>query len=299
MKADHRHELKTNELADWLAHFPEWAKENRTNLIAVGVIIVLGILLYYVRFYRAGVSMHKHERLTGLVMQLPAEKQGIAQAVSQGTDQSIALLPLAEDLEKFAKDAGDDNMSALAWIKRGETLRSELHYRLADLPREEVAKRITQAQASYKEALDRASDNPALAAMAKLGLGLCEEELGNFQAAADLYKEITSETQYDGTVAQTSAAYRLETMDDYKSLVVFKPAPAPKPTDTQNASTPAIQFGPGATNGPIKIQVPETVTPVQTPTSAKPEGTDTPATEEIPSTPAPVKVPEANQPAGS
>ena len=39
MKSDHRHELKTNELADWMAHFPDWARENRNNLIAVGAIV--------------------------------------------------------------------------------------------------------------------------------------------------------------------------------------------------------------------------------------------------------------------
>ena len=72
MKADHRHELKTNELADWLGHFPEWAQENRTTLIAAGaVIVVLAVVLYFVRFYRADASMHEHERLTGLVDAAP------------------------------------------------------------------------------------------------------------------------------------------------------------------------------------------------------------------------------------
>lgn len=287
MKADHRHELKTNELADWLGHFPEWAQENRMTLIAAGVIVMLAVVLYFVRFYRADASMHEHERLTGLAMQLPAEKSAIAQGVSEGQDQSIALLPLAEDLEKFAQQTGNGNMSALAWVKRGETLRSELHYRVEDLPRAEVAKRIAQAQASYKEALNQAPDSPVLAAMAHLGLGLCEEELGNFEAAASIYQKLKDNSEYDGTAVQASAAYRLETMDDYKTAVVFKPAPAPKPTPGQGASSPAVQIGPGATNSPIQIELPETVTPAtDTPAPAVPEDAETPAT------------PEANQPAG-
>ena len=36
MRSDHRHELKTNELADWIAHFPEWANKNRTSLVGGG-----------------------------------------------------------------------------------------------------------------------------------------------------------------------------------------------------------------------------------------------------------------------
>ena len=52
MKSDHRHELKTNELADWLTHFPQWAQENRTTLIGAGVVVVLVIGGYFVRVYR-------------------------------------------------------------------------------------------------------------------------------------------------------------------------------------------------------------------------------------------------------
>ncbi len=36
MKSEHRHELKTNELAEWIANFPTWAKENAKVLIASG-----------------------------------------------------------------------------------------------------------------------------------------------------------------------------------------------------------------------------------------------------------------------
>ena len=124
-----------------------------------------------------------------------------------------------------------------------------------------MAKRIAQAQASYKEALAKASDSPALAAMAQLGLGLCEEELGNFDAAVEVYRKLKDNSEYDGTTAQATAAYRLETMDDYKTAVVFKPAPAPKPIPGQGASSPAIQIGPSDTPGPIQIELPETVTP--------------------------------------
>ena len=52
-------------------------------------------------------------------MQLPAEKSAIAQGVSEGKDQSIALLPLAEDLEKFAQQSSDGNMAALALDQAG------------------------------------------------------------------------------------------------------------------------------------------------------------------------------------
>ena len=33
MKSDHRHELKTNELAEWLGNLPQWTKENLVTII--------------------------------------------------------------------------------------------------------------------------------------------------------------------------------------------------------------------------------------------------------------------------
>ena len=72
MKSDHRHELKTNELADWMAHFPEWAKQNRTNLILVAVVIVAAVAVYFWSFYRRDVvSVRNQARLTSLVTQVP------------------------------------------------------------------------------------------------------------------------------------------------------------------------------------------------------------------------------------
>ncbi len=229
MKADHRHELKTNELADWLTHFPEWAQENRTTLIGAGVVIVLLIAVYFVRFYRADAGLRQHVQLTNLVTQVPAQRRQISQAATQGADQSLVLLPVAQDLENFADNTGDDRMAAMALIKRAEALRAELHYRQTEPSHEEVVKQIGQAQESYQQALDRAASVPALAAIAEFGLGLCEEELGNLDQAKMMYRAIAENADYEGTAGQVAAARRVGTVDDYKGTVVFKPAPQPKP----------------------------------------------------------------------
>lgn len=242
MKSDHRHELKTNELADWLAHFPQWAQENRTTLIGAGVVVVLVIGVYFVRFYRKDVVSVRHQvQLTGLVTQIPAQKMTVARSASQGVDGSIALLPVAQELKAFAEGSRNDRMAALAWIKHAETLRAELHYRPGAGTGEDVARQIVQAQNSYQEALTRASNVPALAATAQFGLGLCEEELGNFDQAKAIYQKVAQNTEYDGTAAQAAAANRLQTVDDYRGAVTFKPAPAPKP---ESASSPQIQITP-------------------------------------------------------
>ena len=47
MRPERRHELATNELADWIGNFPNWIKENKGTVIYVAVALVLiGISAY-------------------------------------------------------------------------------------------------------------------------------------------------------------------------------------------------------------------------------------------------------------
>jgi len=258
MKSDHRHELKTNELADWLTHLPEWAKQNRTNIMAVAAILVVAVIVYFWSFYRREVvSVRNQERLTLLATQVPQRINEAMRAAAQNSDQSLALAALGDDLKDFADDLSNDNMAALALIKRGETIRAELHLRLAEANREEVAAQIAKAQASYQQALDRKPSSPALTAAAQFGLGLCEEELGNFDKAAEIYRAVAQKSDYAGTVAQAAAEYRLKIMDDFKTPVSFQSAPPqPEVSMTPQATTPTIQIQPGDANAPTVIEVP-------------------------------------------
>jgi tetratricopeptide (TPR) repeat protein len=226
MKADHRHELKTNELAEWIANLPQWAKDNRTTIIGAALVIVVAAGLYYWRFYRKNVvSVRRQLTLTSLFNQLSLSKMQILRAQSEGRDLSFILVQPAENLKVFAQDTKDDQMTALALIKRAEALRTELHYRLGPVSPQDLVTQIKQAKASYSEALERAPSNPSLMATAKFGLGLCEEELGNFEQARQIYQEVADSEAFAGTAARAAAQHRLDTMADYQTKVVFKPAP--------------------------------------------------------------------------
>jgi tetratricopeptide (TPR) repeat protein len=301
MKSDHRHELKTNELADWITHLPNWVRENRTSLAAAAALILVALLVYFVSFYRREVvSLRNQTRLTSLVTQVPQQISSIARAAMQSTDQSYALLPVAQDLQDFAQKSSNGNMAALALIQRGAALRAELHYRLNEVGRDELVKQVGLAQASYQEAVDRNPSSPALAATARYGLGLCEEELGNFDKARELYREVAQKPEYAGTTGQAAAAYRLKVMDDYKTELVFQPAP--KPVEPPAAT---IQIPPGAPSAPPAVPAPQG--PMIGPSEApKTDAAPAPA----PQTPAPApesaatpagapSTPDANAPKGN
>lgn len=258
MKSEHRHELKTNELAEWLANLPKWAKENRTTIIVVVGVIIIVAAFYFWRFYTKNVVLVREQlELTSLISEISQGKSQVFQAHSQGRDLSFILLQPAENLKSFAQNAKDSSMSALALIKRGETLRAELHFRSGDVSKEILIDQINRAKASYNEALS-ITQNRLLIANAKFGLGLCEEELGNFDSAQQIYREIAETPDFDGTAAKAAAEHRLEIMEDYKENIVFALAPEPKPivTSEQPIEMKSAEVNlPVETNAPIDISL--------------------------------------------
>ena len=246
MKSKHRHELKTNELAEWISNLPQWARENVRTIIYVSVVAVSVIVLALFHWYRKNVqSVQKQLRLTSLITQLSQEKMRVLQAHTQGRDLSFRLLRPAESLEIMAQNTKDDTVAAFALIKQAEALRTELHYRLGTVSKQEAEAIISRAKASYTEALSLLSNadlqltiesreskignrkfkNPSLMAMAKLGLGLCEEEIGNFEEAKKIYGDIATNPDFESTVAAAAAKQRLVTMADYQRKVVFRQPP--------------------------------------------------------------------------
>lgn len=246
MKSDHRHELKTNELAEWLSHLPQWTKENLTTIIMVCVVIVVGIGIYTWRVYNVNVvQVQEHAEFTNLINQLAGAKMQILQARDQGRDSSFMLLQPAKGLQTFAQSTKNDRMAALALIKRAEALRAEVHY--GNVEEQYFTSQTNEAKGSYTEALQRCPDEPSLSAAAKFGLGLCEEELGNFKQARQLYQDIAANPDFEATVAIVQAKRRLATMADYEQEVVFGPAPKPA------AAQPTAQIQPPDPDRPMNI----------------------------------------------
>lgn len=242
MKAEHRHELKTNELAQWLADLPQWAKKNLRWIIYGSVVLTLVIASYIYHSYQKNVVSTRQEvALTRLLAQTAQDKIRILQAQSQGVDISYMLVQRANDLENIAKNAKDDGLAASTFIKQAEILRTELHYRLESVSQSDLNTQINRAKQSYNNALEKATQNPSLAATAKFGLALCDEELGNFEAARKTYDEISQNPQYEGTSAASEAQFRLRTMDNFAKKLVFNPAPRQlQPEPAQPAEEPGL-----------------------------------------------------------
>ena len=254
MKAEHRHELKTNELVEWLTNLPQWARENRITLIGAAVVIAVAAGLYIWKIYTKNiVTVQKQLQFTNLVSQVSLSKMQILSAQADGKDISFILLQPAENLKNLAQNATTNEMAAFALIKRAEAIRAELHYRLDAGIAQDLVTRIEQAKNSYAQAIEKASSNPSLMAAAQFGLGLCEEELGDFDKAAQIYRQVAENPNLQPTVASAAAKYRLETMADYKQKLSFRPAPKPAPVTPIG---PLLQKLPLDTNLPADTNQP-------------------------------------------
>lgn len=249
MKSEHRHDLKTNELAEWIANFPQWARENYRMIIYVSVvaILVVGSALWH--WYNKNVELvQRRLEFTTLISRVPQSKMQVLMAQTRGTDASYILIETASALGAAADGAKDDDMAALALIKQAEALRAGLHYRQASVSQIEVQEAINQAKNAYNKVLERATLNRSLTAMARFGLGLCEEELGNFNGARQIYGDIVADADFAVTTAFAQAKQRLETMADYESKVVFKATPLPR-------RIPSDIFPPPGQVGPFDVNV--------------------------------------------
>ncbi len=229
MKTQRRHELKTNELVEWFTtDLPEfWRRNTRVIIYLAVVAVAVAVAVYYKRYAQRANAEQQRIAASRLVSGLARDKMRVAGAAYEGADDSGRLLVAASSLEGVAQASKDDAVAALALIKRAEALRAELHYRAVTLEREVAAGQIAQARGCYERALRRAGANVTLVAMAKFGLGLCAEELGDFDQAEKIYTELAEGPKFEWTVFAVQAKQRLETMADYQEEVFFPQVAAP------------------------------------------------------------------------
>jgi hypothetical protein len=224
MKSERRHELATNELADWIVNFPQWLKENKTTVI-VGTIVVVCLAAYTFFFYnvQGKTGQEQNVRDSMMLEQLNMQKMTVLQGKSEGLGVSDSFINTAGSLATVASESKNKNFSALAMIKRAEALRSELHYRPTIMAKDAQANQLGQAKKLYEDALAK-TDVPTIAAMAEYGTGLCLEDAGEVDGAKAIYQKIADTNQYQSTSFAERAKLRAETCDDYKNNFVFAKA---------------------------------------------------------------------------
>jgi tetratricopeptide (TPR) repeat protein len=170
MKAERRHELQHNEIADWLAEAIERVKPYSRAIAGVALAAAVLLTAYVVLSRRA------------------ESKQSTAWNEYYQALQSPSNEGLEADLEAIAREhqsavAGLWAAVTLADLQLDEGVRSFFFDRRA-------AEKKLQSAAAHYEAVVEKADDPLLRARALYGLGRAQESLGHLDEARRAYRQI-------------------------------------------------------------------------------------------------------------
>jgi tetratricopeptide (TPR) repeat protein len=212
MKSNRRHELQTNELADWLGERVERLKPHVVT-ITLGAALVLGLLLGGIWYF-------------GSEDQASAQTWGSYFGAFNQREPGKALEKLAADKPRAAaalwalQSLGDMNLAqgaALLFSNRAE-----------------AQTLLQKAEANYKQIIASPASDASLKARAQLGLGKVYESLCKPDEASKYYEQV-AESNKDSTIGKVAAvaAARMKDERDTSLLAWFaqqtpkKPAPLP------------------------------------------------------------------------
>ncbi len=235
MDAEHRHELRDNDLVKWIKQTPAFLRDNLYQVIGV-CCILLGVWFWVAKPF-AGVrersAREEHSKVTEAIQKLEVKRMSSL----YGQETLTNLIDDSKALETAAADAGTDAAAALAFIKSAEALRTDLHY--SDTEREIVLDQIGKAKKIYEKALAKAKGNPTLKGMAMFGLAICEEEIRDFDTAKQKYAEITADESLTGTPWPAAASKRAAAILDNQQKFEF--VDKPEPVEIEGPMGPIIE----------------------------------------------------------
>jgi len=253
MKAQERHKLKTNELAETISHLPEYLqKYGNQILIGLAAIVLLVVAGLWWNNARLDAQKQRTFLLGDLLTRRNAEQMNAAYLAQLGQagqkDQMTEIQPydgqaLATSFAELAAEAPNTSFAATALLQQAESLRSHLCFADTDLQNQQLDDIRNNAKNLYQKVIESYPQNYRAIGQAQLGLALLAEGQRDWDNARQIYQTIL--TDADGKLAGTpypmAARQRLSRLDDLQKPVVFAesepPLNAPEQPD-QPAATP-------------------------------------------------------------
>lgn len=220
MDSEHRHELKSNDLADFLKNFPEFYKKNSNIILGVTLIIVALVTAPMFSKMAQNKAIAEQSQVSDAIIQL---NQSIGSTFSNAEeDTSAALDAILVNAQNLSEEAAalDGDAAAMAYIKAGQAYRIELHLKKEFVAAEDLSTQIQKAEDAYKNAETQAK-TPTLKAMAQFGLAICAEERGQVEPAKTLYQAIVDNEEFAATALPKQAQIRIDTLDENTETFTF------------------------------------------------------------------------------
>jgi hypothetical protein len=213
MDSQERHELKQNDLQEFLSHFKEWWDKHGTTILLALIVVILGF--YGWRWYST--KDVKARQAAWSAVQLAATPEGLQDAAALHADVrgawGRAMLDAADALASQANLGIEP--SAAGQPGQEVTLTPEQRQRKRQLAADLYQRVIDQAEGLF-------------AINARFGLAAINESMGEFDKAAAQYGEIQRQAaSWPNIIRQAERqSARLQTL---RQPIEFRAAPAPEP----------------------------------------------------------------------
>jgi predicted negative regulator of RcsB-dependent stress response len=221
MKAERRHELQHNEVADWVAEAIEWLKPYSRAIVGVVVAATVLITAYYVLSARS--ERKQANSWTDYYLALEAPKSSMESEL-----ESVAR-------EYSSVSAGRWAEVTLADLQLGEGLDLLFSDKTA------ANKKLESAAEHYQAVIEHAED-PLLLARARFGLGRAQESLGHLDEAVSAFEEVVNASGTNAYVelakSRLNDLKRTSTRDFYAWFEKQEPVTLPPEPSSTLPGTP-------------------------------------------------------------
>ena len=239
MKAEERHKLKSNELAESLEHLPEYLRTHGSRLL-IGTVVVLVVVIGGLWWWNARAAAHEQQAedlhkflIEGDRLQVMAAFQA-QQLMSGGQEGAWAgsagysAAEMVARLQELASDAVGTNLGGTAMLQQAELLRSELMYSSRPINASEKEAICQRAETLYSQVIAEYGDSVILRGAAQMGQALIAEERAQWDTAREIYEKLSAEigTAMGATIYPDQARKRLMLLESLVEPVVFKAASA-------------------------------------------------------------------------
>jgi len=244
MKAERRHELKGNDLAQMLDQAGEYMRKNgsRLGLIIAGIVVIVAVV---------GIAVRSRAVALEDAWQL---KRSLSFETTADGKQSL------QTLASLIADSADPEFIMTGLLDQGRYA-LELAYKAENPPDGEMNER---ARTAYDELLLRFPQNPIAFGAAQIGLATVEEnafaldrDLAHKEAASRHLQAVLDRQDLAVTPFFTLATERLENLDEVFTVARFAAAPI-APEEEPEVAIPGLPQGIEAVPIPAD-QVPERI----------------------------------------
>jgi len=240
MKAEERHKLKSNELADSIKELSEFFNRHSAILLAgVIVILILAAGVLWMQKSRVNSQYERIYLLQDLIIQSDQSRYKAAQQARVQPDEATEAYlynvePQAGLLAELAQLEPDSPVGMTALLQQAQNLRSQLLYSGKAMSEQEQLDLNRRAEVIYQRIINEFPEQAVVAATARFGLALLAEDRGQWDQAKQIYETIADdkEDRLAGTILPFHARKRLDLLDVINQPIVFPEAPLETITET-------------------------------------------------------------------